>query len=266
MIELINLPTGKPHISFSEHTDWVKCSWRHKLKHVKKINLDKPSPVMSFGTAVHASCEDFVKTRKMNVDIAHAKIDELWEMNKAVLGFDISKIDEWKDEASAILADVPTFMDENFPEWQPLASEFQLYESITGGQHAFKGFIDAVISAPKKSKQLIWLIDWKTTVFWSSEKKRDPVLQRQLVFYKHFWQQKHPDVLLKNIRCAFVLLKRNCKPGKHCEIVTVSVGDTSIAKSLKVIDNMIASVTRGTAIKNRSSCKYCEFKDTEHCT
>jgi len=33
-----------------------------------------------------------------------------------------------------------------------------------------------------------------------------------------------------------------------------------------VVSNMITSVKRGIALKNRDSCTYCEYKGTEHCT
>ena len=87
----------------------------------------------------------------------------------------------------------------------------------------------------------------------------------QLILYKTFWSRKH-NIALKDIRCGFILLKRGGKPGKVCELVTVSVGPKSIQKADKIMNNMISSVRRGMFLKNRDSCKYCQFKDTEFCT
>ena len=53
---LENLPTGKPHVSFSEVKLWKECSWHHKLVHIKKLSSFLPSPILEFGTAVHAAC------------------------------------------------------------------------------------------------------------------------------------------------------------------------------------------------------------------
>ena len=71
---------------------------------------------------------------------------------------------------------------------------------------------------------------------------------------------------LKDIRCGFILLKRGGKPGSVCELVPVSVGPKSLARAKKIVNNMITSVKRGMFLKNRDSCRYCQFKDTEHCT
>src|SRR5690606_4896281 len=96
------------------------------------------------------------------------------------------------------------------------------------------------------------------------EKKQDPKVQAQLVLYKTFWSQK-TGTKMTDIRCAFVTLKRNAKKGTRCELITVSVGDVTKQKSLKVLNNMLVSVNRGIAIKNREECKYCDYKDTIHC-
>jgi hypothetical protein len=70
---------------------------------------------------------------------------------------------------------------------------------------------------------------------------------------------------LKDIRCGFVLLKRGGKPGRICELVTVSVGPKALSRALKIVNSMVASVRRGMFLKNRDSCKYCQYKDTEYC-
>jgi hypothetical protein len=263
----VNLPTGKPHVSFSEMRDWQDCSFRHQLKHVKHIDLGKPGPLMDFGTAVHSACESYLRTRVMDNTIAHNSLTKTWEKYKGVEGFDEKSLAQFFIEADAILAEVPKFVDDQFPGWEFVDAEHQLYESIPNTQHAFKGFIDGVIKTKdKKGNDLIWLIDWKTTSWgWASYKKSDPHVTAQLVLYKNFWSTK-TGTNPKSVRCAFALLKRAAKPGNHCELVKVSVGEVTSGRSLKVIGNMLSSVRRGVAIKNRSSCLYCEYKDTEHCT
>ena len=87
----------------------------------------------------------------------------------------------------------------------------------------------------------------------------------QLILYKHFWSRKH-SVPLGDIRCGFILLKRGGKPGRICELVTVSVGPKALGKAEKILNNMISSVRRGIFLKNRNSCTYCQYKDTPHCT
>jgi PD-(D/E)XK nuclease superfamily protein len=261
------LPTGKPHISFSEQGDWTACSWRHKLKHVMKVDMFKPGPLMDFGTAVHAACEDYLKTRTMKPEIACEMITRLWEANKAHPGFEPETIPTFHKEATEILADVPTWLEGSFPGWEFIDAEHELYEPIEGKPHAFKGFIDGVIKCKgPKDKDLIWLLDWKTTGWgWSADKKGDPAVCAQLVLYKSFWSTK-TGTDPKAVRCGFVLLKRSAKPGKHCELVTTSVGEVTTGRALTVINNMLSSVKKGIALKNRNSCTFCDYRGTPHCT
>jgi hypothetical protein len=111
-----------------------------------------------------------------------------------------------------------------------------------------------------------WILDWKTaqSYGWRREKKQDFLMHAQLIMYKHFWAKKN-NIMLKDIRCGFILLKRGGKPGKVCELVKVSVGPKTLAKGIKMMNNMLASVRRGLALKNRDSCKYCAFYQTDHC-
>lgn len=261
------LPTGKAHISFSEVRDWKDCSYRHKLKYILKINLSRPGPLLDFGTAVHASCEDYLKTREMKPQIAVDMIRGIWEKNKDVKGFEPSTLAGYVKEAEAILTDVPAWMDETFPDWEFVDAEHYLYEAIDNKPHAFKGFIDGIIKCKgPRGKTLFWLLDWKTTGWgWTADKKSDPMVCAQLVLYKNFWSQKTGNDP-KDVRCGFVLLKRSAKKDKHCELVTTSVGDVTTHRSLTVINSMLGSVKKGIAIKNRNACTFCDYYNTPHCT
>jgi hypothetical protein len=262
------LPTGKPHVSFSEVKLWKECSFRHSLVHIKKIDLSKPSPVLDFGTAVHASCEKYLLTREMSPQIAFDHMEKAWKKQEGNLDFSSESLAKAKVEVAQILSEVPTFLDTEFPNWEVVDAEHQLYEPVEGHPHAFKGFIDGVIKAKgKRGETIYWILDWKTTVRgWFKEKRSDEMVKAQLALYKNYWCQKNPDVPFKDVRCGFVLLKKTAKPGEHCELFSVSLGDVPIKKSLKVVGNMLTSVKRGIAVKNRDSCTYCEYKNTEFCT
>ena len=263
-----DLPTGKKHISFSEVKLWKECSYRHRLFHINKIDLSKPSPVLEFGTAVHAACEDYLLTKQMKPEICFNLLDEAWRRHSTSKEFTEKLLHDSKEESKSILSEVPAFLDNTFPGWETVDAEHQLYESVEGHPHAFKGFIDGVIKAKgKKGEDLYWILDWKTSQFgWMKNKKSDEVTKYQLALYKNFWHKKNPNIPFKNIRCGFVILKKKSKPGKHCELFSVSIGDVPVQRSLKVVNNMISSVKRGISIKNRDSCTWCEYKNTEHCT
>lgn len=262
------LPTGKPHISFSEVKLWKECSYRHNLVHVKKIDVFKPSPILDFGTSVHSACENYLLTKQMDASIAHKAMEKAWERNKDYPEFTVESLAKAKQEAALILQEVPDFLDREFPDWQVVDAEHQLYEAVESQPHAFKGFIDGVIKAKgKRGETIYWILDWKTTQRgWFREKRSDEMVKAQLALYKNFWCKKNPHVPFKDVRCGFVLLKKAAKVGEHCELFTVSLGEAPIKRSLKVVNNMLTSVKRGISIKNRDACTYCEFKDTEHCT
>ena len=272
------MPTGKPHVSFSEIKCWKECSYRHKLMHVDKIDVFEPSPFLDFGTAVHEGCETLLETSSVDKNKLLNEIRSAWEKH----GFDdpgwVEKqpgwykyhpVEEWCTWASNMWADVPSFLDTTFPGWETVKAEEELYEDIQDSDVKFKGFIDAVIKTPKKrgSGSEYWILDWKTSQSygWRREKKQDILMTAQLILYKHFWARKH-NVPLKDVRCGFILLKRGGKPGKMCELVKVSAGPKTVDKALKIMRSMIKMVKKKFNLKNRNSCTYCPYKETEHCT
>tara|TARA_B100000214_G_scaffold212107_1_gene154082 strand:+ start:1300 stop:2130 length:831 start_codon:yes stop_codon:yes gene_type:complete len=271
------LPTGKKHVSFSEIKCWKECSWRHKLTHVDKIDVFKPSPYLDFGTAVHEGCETLLENKTVDKKKLLNDIETAWEKH----GFDdptwveqqpgwfkYQPVDTWKEWASNMWDDVLPFLDETFPGWQVIKAEEPLYEDIDNTFVKFKGYIDAVIVAPdSRNKDKVWIIDWKTaqSYGWRREKKQDILMTSQLMLYKYFWSRKH-NVPLSDIRCGFILLKRGGKPGNVCELVTVSVGPKSLERATKMMNSMIKAVSKRFYLKNRNSCKFCDFKDTEYCT
>jgi hypothetical protein len=262
------LPTGKPHVSFSEVKLWKECSYRHHLVHVKKIDFSKPSPALEFGTAVHAAVENYLLTRNLDVSIAKTFLEKAWNKHTGLPDFNEKALEKAISEAMAILQEVPSFFDREFPGWEVVSAEHQLYEGIEGHPHAFKGFIDGVIKAKgKRGETIYWILDHKTTARgWFKDKRSDDMVKAQLALYKNFWCQKNPSIPFKDVRCAFVLLKKAAKPGDHCELFTVSLGEAPIKRSLKVVNNMLTSVKRGISVKNRDACTWCEFKGTEYCT
>lgn len=276
-IEEPNFPTGKPHVSFSEIKSWKECPYRHKLIQIDKIDLFEPSPFLDFGTGVHEGCENIIEGTSIDRKKIISDITEAW--NK--FGFEDkdwiaaqpswykhAPLSTWIEWANNMWDEVPSFLDTTFPDWQPVAAEEQLYEPIEGMPVKFKGFIDAIIKVPKKrgSGFEYWILDWKTaqSYGWRREKKQDILMTSQLMLYKHFWSIKH-NIPLNQIRCGFILLKRGASAGKVCELVKVSAGPKSIEKAVKIMNSMIKTVQKKFYIKNRNSCKYCQYKDTEYC-
>ena len=274
-----DFPTGKPHVSYSEIKNWKECSYRHKLLYVDGLQEYNPSPYADFGTALHNAIESFLKTKEMNIEKCLAEIDEAWRTNlyegpeylekmKDHSWYKNESVDTWKSYAKTILESFPNWMDNEFLEWELVDAEHELYEKIQDESISFKGFVDCIIKAKsKRGKDLLWVIDWKTTgkYGWIPKKKRDFLTTAQVGFYKKYISRKL-EIELKDIRCAYVFLKRGASPEKCIESFTVSVGPKFLEKTDKLLNSMIKSVRKGMALKNYSSCKFCPFTNTEHCS
>lgn len=274
------LPTGRPHLSYSEVKTWLDCGWMHKLVHIDKLSKFEPSIFSDFGSIIHDACENYLQTRVMEKERAFEKIREIWEKRGYPDVEDwpdyesaVPDLDYWLTTADNMLSSVPDFLDEQFPGWKCHSAEERFKESVRDEGIKFKGFIDGVLVVEKKGKPIYWIIDWKTAKpgGWHPSKRRDTKVLLQLVLYKYFWAQKN-DIPLKDIRCAFVLLRRDepdpakrKKGGNRCSILKVSAGPKTIDKAMKQIRNMIVALRKELFLKNRTSCTFCEFQDTEHC-
>ena len=276
-------PTNKPHISYSEVKTWKECPWRHKLMYVDKLETWEDNPYAEFGTIVHDTIEQYLKTGIMNTDTVESRLQEKWEehgfdtaeyitkMTAQRRKFDLKyrheKFSSWVESAHNILESIPSFMKENFGDWEYISAEEELYEPIEGHDLKFKGFIDAIIKSNINGKEKYWIIDWKTTGprGWYQDKRRDFLTQAQIGLYKKFWA-KREDIPARSIGCGYALLKRNTKPERCAWFMPVSVGPKFITKSEKLLESMIKTVSKGMYLKNRANCKFCSFYQTEHCT
>jgi len=290
MSDKLIFPTGKKHISYSELSDWIECSHRHFLKHIKHIQLDSGSIHTAFGSTVHNCIEKYLSTKKMpSGEEAIEQFRSLFsELEPEVKEKAMEDVGEFEENLPDMIGQVPDWLDETFPGWEPVASEHRLYEQIEKQPICFKGYIDAVIRIPKKrSKKQIRLetlkgqdatqeyiyhiLDWKTAGWgWKADQKRKFEKQLQLILYKYFYCL-YAGLPMKDTRCGFVLIKRipprkKRTPGDRLELVTVSVGPKAIDKGLEVMHNMINQVKQGRAMKNRRHCEpFCMFKNTKYC-
>ena len=276
-------PTGKPHVSYSEIKIWKECTWKHKKMYIDKIQTWEDNPYAEFGTIIHDSIENYLKTGEMNTDDVEQKLRDKWDeygfedpayikkMHAQRAKFDLKyrheKFSSWVKSAFSILASIPDFMKDNFGEWTYISAEEQLYEPIDGQELKFKGFIDAIIKSNINGKEKYWIIDWKTTGprGWYPDKRRDFLTQAQIGLYKKYWSQRE-NISMNEIGCGYALLKRNTKPEKCAWFMQVSVGPKFVAKADKLVDSMVRTVNKGLFLKNRTSCRFCSFYQTEHCT
>jgi len=123
-VSLPLLPTGKPHVSFSEVKCWKECSFRHKLMHIDKIEMGEPSPYLPFGTAVHAGCESLIESKSVDRDKIITEFKSEWDrmnfddpawISRQPGWYKHAPFDTWSKWANEMWDDVLGFLDEEFP-------------------------------------------------------------------------------------------------------------------------------------------------------
>jgi hypothetical protein len=138
-VSLEVLPSGKSHISFSELTTWINCSYRYVLNYVNKLSVWNDNHYADFGTAVHKGLETFLETGSLaSVVVAVDLIKFFWDIHPEYE--EAVSLKHAIEQAEILFKELPTFFKTNFPGWRPVAAEEFLFESIDrqGHPHAFK--------------------------------------------------------------------------------------------------------------------------------
>jgi len=254
-------------ISFSELKNFTECSYRHKLIYIDKLPYFSGNEYTAFGTAIHAVCEEIIPDNSKNA----MEIFELNFLNELIQlkedGHELNKdmVNDMRRQARPICEQVIPAVKDHFGDFEVVSVEEQLLEpmdDIESYGKKFKGFIDMVIKTPDGKHHII---DWKTCSWgWTRDKKSDAMTTYQLTYYKNYFAKKH-DIDPKNIETYFALLKRTAKKD-NVEMVRTTSGPKKTTNALKVLQNAVINIERGNYIKNRLSCRYCKFHNTENCT
>lgn len=239
---------------------------------------------MDFGTAIHGAAQRY-KTRKDPISVKEAceffekTFRDLVDKNKDKY----SERDKKSDYEDFILSGkkIIEHLDrcDELRNAEPLYNEYRIecpIERTDGTVINFKGFIDLVVKTKdKRGNSILYVIDYKTCSFgWNREKRQDSNLHSQLFLYKYFLCKKF-NIEQKNVRTAFVLLKR--KPPKDCDAIEffpVSAGPVVVQRALDNINSDVTDIfdkiKSGGFVKNRKLCKskygdVCPYAGTELC-
>jgi hypothetical protein len=252
-----------PHISYSELKDWVFCAFYHKLTRVEKLSGFKGNAFTAFGTAVHAVCEK--KLLKEEIEDQKYFIEQFEESLSGLdddVEIDYDLVSQMKEQSKAILPEIEEALTEYFGDFQVLASEMPLMETIDGEEeYKFKGFIDAIVVTPDRK---VHIFDWKTCGWgWDARRRNDKMTTYQLTLYKHFFCKKMA-IDPQEVETHFALLKRTAKHN-NVEFFRVTSGPRKTQNALKLLSKALYNIKNKRYIKNRLSCNRCDFRHTEHC-
>ena len=230
------------------------------------VKLFTGNEYTAFGTAIHYVCENAVIQPQNNnilIKIFHDKFNE--EINKLTCETRPKLISDMKSQGENLIEYILPNLTDVFGDYEVISVEERLLENMIEFDFVdtkFKGFIDLVI---KTTDGKYHIIDWKTCSWgWDAQRKSDPMTVYQLSFYKRYFSNKH-NIDEKNIETYFALLKRTAKSNK-VEIFRVTNGPRRIKNAMQLLEKALIHINNKNYIKNRLSCKSCEYYKTKHCT
>ena len=251
-----------PYISYSELRDWKFCSNYHKLTRIDGLAGFTGNEYTAFGTSMHSVCD-----KKMLNEQFDEEAYFLSEFEKNISELDDNLeikpnlIESMRDAGARIIPHIIPVVQEKFGNYEVVSTEEKIMVPIEGTNYNFKGFIDLVI---KTEDGRYHVIDWKTCSWgWDMRKRTDPMVTYQLTLYKKFFAQKH-NIDPSKIDTHFILLKRTAKKN-FVELVDVSSGERKTSNATNLLMLAIKNITAKKVIKNKLSCKQCQFYKTEHC-
>jgi len=251
------------YISFSELKDWKFCPYYRKLTRDDGLAGFKGNEFTTFGTAIHSACEKMMLNENIvPIDFFLKEFDKEISNLDDDVEIDLSLVDQMKDQASNILPYVMDAVSREFGNYEVVSTEEKLMVPIEEQNYDFKGFIDLVV---KTEDGKYHIIDWKTCSWgWDAKKRSDPMVTYQLTLYKKYFAIKH-NIEPDNIETHFILLKRTAKKD-NVELVTVTSGAVKTRNATNLLITAIKNIKSGKSMKNRLSCRKCQFYKTEHCT
>jgi hypothetical protein len=255
------------HISFSALKIWTECPFKFKLTQIDRIAGFEGNHYTAFGSAVHNVCEQSILNENLNQEecFLESFIEELQRLPEHIReSLDQKMVDQMMDQGLDLLEYIRPSLEEYFGEYEIISTEEKLFEPIKDFKEAdfdFKGFVDLVLKTPNGKYHVI---DWKTCSWgWDSRKRSDPMVTYQLTLYKYYFAKKH-NINLDDIETHFALLKRTSKKDK-IEIFRVTSGNIKTNNAIKLLKKALYNIHSEKFVKNRLSCKRCEFYKTEHC-
>ena len=250
----------RQHISFSELKIWNECAFKHKLTYIDGLKGFRGNEHTAFGTAMHYVCENvFDQKTNLSTMFQQKFLEELTLLKEDKVGLNKKLISEMRIQGEKMLSHILPAVKNTFKSFEVVSVEEDLYLPIQNNKK-FKGYIDLVL----KIDDTYHIIDWKTCSWgWDMKRRTDKMTTYQLTLYKHFFAKKH-NIEPSKIETHFALLKRTAKKD-NVEIFRVTSGSKKTENALKLLDKALYNMDKNVFVKNRLSCRRCEFYKTEHC-
>ena len=254
----------KDYISYSELKIWAECPFKHKLIYIDKKKGFQGNEYTAFGSSIHALCENAVQGLLDSPDYDDffdesfdRELEQLAETREDL-------VEQMRSQAKTITPQIMPALEKYFEEYEVFSVEEKLFQKIYDfslDKYKFKGYIDLVVKTPDGKYHVI---DWKTCSWgWDRDKRNSKLVTYQLTLYKKFFCEKH-NIDPKMVETHFALLKRTAKKD-NVEIFRVTSGPRKTTNATELLRKALKSIENKMYIKNRLSCKGCEFRKTQLC-
>lgn len=262
------------HLSFSAVELYFKCPYAFKLKQIDKISCDG-SIYTVFGKACHKTLELSLLNKNYNFDeFVHHFNDELKLLSASPDEHNLQDEESLKIQEEMIKCgprlcrETVEALYEKFPKFELVSVEEKFNEPILSyeaNDYDFKGVIDLIIRIKdENNKDIIVILDYKSCSWgWDAKKKNDKWKTYQLTYYKHFYSLTK-EIEPSDIKAFFVLIKRTAIKD-NIEFVEVPIGRIKTKNALKVLNDAAYNIDHKIFIKNKISCRFCDFFKTKHC-
>ena len=279
-------------ISYSQLSMFSECPQRWKLNYIDKLRVSEPSIHLLFGTAMHEVIQTWLEVmyndsiknaNKLNLEQRlHDKMMERFQIDKEAYGKDpctLEQLREFFQDGCNILDFVKKRRADYFSKrgYKLIGCEVPIDVDLKKNVKMV-GYLDIVML--DEFHNTIKIYDIKTsTQGWNKWMKKDENKTQQLLLYKQFYskQYNHP---IDKIEVEYFIVKRKLWenamfPQKRVQKFSPASGTVSMNKVAKRLDTFLdlAFDENGEQVSeniiptpSKKSCRWCEFKKTEHCS
>ena len=279
-------------ISYSQLSMFSECPQRWKLNYIDKLRVFETNIHLIFGTAMHEVIQTWLEVmyndsiknaNKLNLEQRlHDKLIEGFKKAKEEEGKEpctLEQLREFFQDGVNILDFVKKRRADYFSKrgYKLIGCEVPIEVDLKKNVKII-GYLDLVIL--DEFHNTITIYDIKTsTQGWNKWMKKDENKTQQLLLYKQFYskQYNHP---IDKIEVEYFIVKRKLWenamfPQKRVQKFSPASGTVSMNKVAKRLNTFLdlAFDEDGNKVSeniiptpSKKSCRWCEFRKTEHCS
>jgi len=277
------------HISYSQLSLYNECPKHWQLNYINKVSVFRPSIHLVFGSAMHTTLQTYLDTM-YNSTIKNADSLDLPNILYESLGEEFLKSKAEHDKNPCTKSELKEFYQDGLniidffkkhrnkyfsKNWELLGCEIPLDVELKNGIR-FIGYMDVVLRHIPTNR--IKIIDIKTSSWgWNKYQKADKNKTSQLLLYKQFFSEQE-NYKLDNIDIEYFIVKRKLYPNadfpqKKIQTFAPAHGKVSMNRVTNSLHNFLNNgfdensefKVNQIATPSKSSCKWCEFNQTEYC-